>query len=146
MARQIENAVLADQFEQRILHGRQVVGELLSAKMCGFRNLTPSTLPGEPGIYVITTDSGEILRAGRTENQGLCDRIYRNHLMGSQAGNLRAQLVKDGTVADLKEAKQWIRQNCLVQFLRKNRLDDKSIKMKWAEHFMLAVLRPRFSN
>lgn len=66
--------------------------------------------------------------------------------MGSQEGNLRAQLVKDGVSSDREEAKLWIRENCTAQWLEKAELDRLGIEIKWAEHFMLSVLRPRFGN
>ena len=62
--------------------------------------------------------------------------------MGNQSGNLRAQLVADEVVADLNEAKEWMRKNLLVIFTTLRSDED----LRWAEHFMLAVLRPRYSD
>ena len=136
---------MSGQFQEHINEGRQVIEEIVKADRYWFRDLTPSKLPGGPGIYVITTDSGEILRAGKT-TATLRQRIYQNHLMGNQGGNLRTQLVSAGVCSDLEEAKNWIREHCAVQFLEEDALDTMGIQINWAEHFMLAVLRPTFSD
>ncbi|GAH40668.1 unnamed protein product [marine sediment metagenome] len=141
-----ERPVAPSEREARINEGREVVRAILSTPKYSFRDLTPSRLPDSPGLYVITAESGEVLRAGRTDKQSLSDRVYRNHLMGSQQANLRAQLVKNGDCADLEEAKQWVREHCVVQVLEQRVLETIGTEMRWAEHFLLAVVRPRFSN
>ena len=129
--------------EECIGEGRLVVEKLLKAKLTSCGDLTPAKLPQCGGIYIfVSGETSKVLRAGRTEN--LRQRIYQNHLMGKQAGNLRSQLVKSGKVNDLDEAKEWIRQNCSVAYLEDNFME--GLDMRWAEHFMLAVLRPRFSD
>lgn len=119
---------------------------LLAAPPFRFDESLRSNLPERPGIYVIqaiTATSEEVLRAGRTTGVGgLRQRVYQNHLMGNQSGNLRAQLVRSGRCCDMAEAKSWIRENCLVRFL----IVDDDDEIRWAEHFMLAVLRPIFSD
>lgn len=84
-----------------------------------------------------------MVRAGRTKGAGgLCQHIYQNHLMGNQSGNLRAQLVRAGWCASLDEAKEWIRSNCEVRFAIIDDIDD----LWWIEHFVLAIIRPEFSD
>ena len=83
---------------------------------------------------------GDFLRAGRSGD--LRRRIYQNHLMGKQQGNLRSQLVGHSVCSDLEEAKQWIREYCVVQLLAVK----SETALIWAEHFMLSVLRPRYSD
>jgi len=131
------------------VHGRihecqQVLEQLLTAPKVAFDDQIRSRLPTEHGLYAIyRRDSvdGDVLRAGRTKTAGggLRQRIYQNHLMGNQQGNLRRQLVADGTCTDLEDAKAWIQQNCMVQFtcVRDDRL------RSWAEYFMLSILRPK---
>jgi hypothetical protein len=102
-------------------------------------------LPVAPGIYAFSMVSRptDVVRAGRaTGAGGLRQRIYQNHLMGNQSGNLRAQLVRAGRCSSLEEAKQWIRSNCEVRFVVAEYLDE----LWWIEHFMLAVVRPEFSD
>jgi len=62
--------------------------------------------------------------------------------MGNQDGNLRAQLVANGDCSDLESAKSWIRKNCEVRYLE---VDDSSTRASF-EHFMLAVLQPKFCD
>lgn len=132
--------------EKRIDDGRQVVQQILRAGRYSFQDMPPSGLPETPGLYVITIERGEIVRIGRTHKQTPRDRIYRNHLMGSQKGNLPSQLVDAGLCSDLVDAKRWIREHCAVQFLQKADLDSLDVETKWAEHFLLSVLPPRFSD
>jgi hypothetical protein len=59
--------------------------------------------------------------------------------MGNQKGNLRSELIASSTCVDFEEAKAWIQQNALVQFVvvRDDRL------RAWADYFMLSILRPK---
>jgi len=103
-------------------------------------------LPEAQGIYRIfrAAQPGETIRAGRTKTAagGLRQRVYQNHFMGDQKGNLRAQLAADLVCADIKAAKMFIRENLVVQVL----VVENSEERTWLEHFMLAVLRPRFCD
>lgn len=135
---------------ERELRGRteqcyEALAELMASPLIAFSDLTPSKLPAEPGLYVITDHAGQVLRAGRTDKQTLQDRVYRNHLMGSQSGNLPAQLTA-AAVCEAGAAKSWIRANCLCQVIEESRLKQLDLELRWIEHFMLGVLRPRFCN
>lgn len=66
-------------------------------------------------------------------------RVYTNHFQGTQAGNLRAQLVAGGVCQDVDEAKDWIRENCVVQVA----VVKEDEKRAWAEAAILSMLRPR---
>ena len=131
---------------QRIEEGRKTVEALLAEPTLAFDERIRSRLPEEPGLYAISltnSSSGEFLRAGRAKGRGgLRQRLYQNHLMGDQGGNLRTQLVRYSVCADLNEAKQWIREHCVVQVLEVRSENT----MVWAEHFMLSVLRPKYSD
>jgi hypothetical protein len=86
----------------------------------------------------------EIIRAGRTKTaaDGLRQRVYQNHLMGTQTGNLRAQLVAGGICADLESAKRYVQESLAVQVL----IAEKAEERVWLEHFVLGVLRPRYCD
>lgn len=132
---------------QREAECRQLLEKLLLAPQLAFGDALRSKLPEDPGIYAIYVNGanpGEVLRAGRTKSAagGLRQRIYQNHLIGTQSGNLRAQLVRDGQCMGLEEAKGWVRENCTVQFLV---IVDEQLR-RWAEHFMLSILRPKYSD
>lgn len=62
--------------------------------------------------------------------------------MGNQNGNLRQQLVRDGTCEDLSGAKAWIGTNCDVQFIEI--LDN--LTRSSAETFMLSIFRPKYCD
>ncbi len=131
---------------QRIDEGSKTVEALLAEPAWVFDGRMRSRLPDEPGIYAISlkgSSEGDFLRAGRASGRGgLRQRVYQNHLMGDQGGNLRTQLVRYSVCADLNEAKQWIREHCVVQVLEVRSKNT----MVWAEHFMLSVLRPKYSD
>jgi hypothetical protein len=119
---------------------------LLGGPIIRFDDQCRSMLPEGHGIYRIFDPSqpGQTIRAGRTKTAagGLRQRVYQNHLMGNQTGNLRAQLVTGGDCVDLDAAKQLIRERLAAQIL----VVDDYTERTWLEHFMLAVLRPRYSD
>ena len=120
---------------------------LLACKKLTFDNTLHSELPELPGIYAISatnTSEGIYLRAGRTKRAagGLRQRIYGNHFMGNQDGNLRALLVRDRVCADIEQAKLWVSRYCLVQFTV---VQETELRM-WAEYYMLSVLRPKYCD
>lgn len=68
--------------------------------------------------------------------------MYQNHLMGSQTGNLRAQLVRGGICPDMEAAKTHMRRRLVVQVLVVH--DDQ--KRASLEHMILAVLQPTYCD
>ncbi len=62
--------------------------------------------------------------------------------MGNQKGNLRQQLVADGTCPDISRAKTWMRDNCVVQYA----VIQNDEARRWAEYFVLSVLRPMYCD
>ena len=119
---------------------------LLGSPLIRFDDRCRGALPEAPGIYRIFDPAkpDETVRAGRTKSAagGLRQRVYKNHLMGNQAGNLRAQLVKAGVCTGLGAAKQFLRNSLAVQVLEVRDAKERA----WLEHFMLGVLRPRYCD
>jgi len=122
------------------------LAQLLSSPAIPFDDHCRRALPEVHGIYRIfdPTKPDGTVRAGRTKTAagGLRQRVYQNHLMGNQVGNLRAQLVADGVCIDLETAKRLIRESLAVQILV---VEDEG-ERTWLEHFMLGVLRPRYCD
>lgn len=82
-----------DWLTKRPEEGRQILDQLLSAPRLPFDQSLRSHLPERHGLYAISVKHalpGEFLRAGRTVRAagGLRQRVYQNHLMGDQKGNL----------------------------------------------------------
>jgi hypothetical protein len=119
---------------------------LLNAPVITFDDSCRSSLPETPGIYRIfdPAQPGETVRAGRTRTAagGLRQRVYQNHLMGNQKGNLRSQLVAGGVCSDVGAAKRFIRERLAVQVLVVENPEERA----WLEHFMLGVLRPKYCD
>lgn len=122
------------------------LSRLIHSPVIRFDERCRSALPELPGIYRIfdLAIPDETVRAGRTTSaaRGLRQRVYQNHLMGDQASNLRAQLVAGGECSDVEAAKRMIRERFGVQLL----VVENSEERASLEHFMLAVLRPRYSD
>ncbi len=122
------------------------LSQLIQSPVIKFDDRCRSALPESPGIYRIfdLTKPSETTRAGRTKTAagGLRQRVYQNHLMGNQSGNLRAQLIAGGECADLEAAKRFVRENLGVQVLVVENAEERA----WLEHFMLGVLRPRYCD
>jgi hypothetical protein len=92
--------------EARIAEGRSFVERLLAADEHTFAAGLRAALPERSGLYAITEKTaapGDVLRAGRAKGGGgLRQRIYMNHFMDDQAGNLRSQLVRGGICRSLE--------------------------------------------
>src|SRR6266853_2857791 len=120
------------------------LSQLIQSSVIKFDDRCRSALPESPGIYRIfdLTKPNETIRAGRTKTAagGLRQRVYQNHLMGNQSGNLRAQLVAGGECPDHESAKLLIRERLGVQILV---VEDAEERAR-LEHFMLGVLWPRY--
>jgi hypothetical protein len=119
--------------------------ELLASTPIPFDTQCRSAFPAAPGIYRIfdRADPVHTIRAGRSDAKGgLRQRLYQNHLMGNQRGNLRFQLVRHGVCDDLAATKNYIQSKLVAQVLVIENERDRA----WLEHFMLAVLRPRYSD
>lgn len=131
----------------RVQESTHLLRELLGSSELHFDSQLRGLLPHEPGIYRIFetgADWTRTLRAGRTKtaSSGLRQRIYQNHFMGNQQGNLRSQLVASRRCSDLDSAKEFMRNRCSVQYLVIHDDDER----KWAEYFMLSILRPELSD
>ena len=138
---------LPQAFEERIRAGERFVLQLLEGPVFHFDSTLRGRLPDEQGLYRIFELDGDpvkTLRAGRTKRaaRGLRQRVYQNHFMGEQDGNIRRQLVRSGRCRDTQAAKDFLRERCGVQVLM---IADEE-ERKWAEHFMLAILRPEESD
>jgi hypothetical protein len=122
------------------------LANLVGSQAIPFDERCRSALPEGHGIYRIFDPQNvdETIRAGRTITAagGLRQRVYQNHLMGNQSGNLRAQLVAAGVCADLDAAKRLMRDTLALQVLEVPDAQERAS----LEHFMLAVLRPRYCD
>ena len=95
--------------------------QLLSGSVLRFDKGLRGALPESQGVYRIFDPNvpEQTMRAGRTKTAagGLQQRVYQNHLMGTQNGNLRRQLVNGGVSADMESAKAFMRERLAVQVL-----------------------------
>jgi hypothetical protein len=130
--------------DSRIAINRSYLERLVAAPYHHFDSRLRSSLPEDPGIYrICMKSSGETLRAGVTKSSdSLRQRVYQNHFMGNQSGNIRSQLVKAKMCVDLDMAKDFLKNSCSVQWIEIQNNEERT----WAEHFMLSIFQPRFSD
>lgn len=86
----------------------KILDHLITSPKHFFDENLHRSLPDLQGIYAISSkngEEGEFLRVGRTKKGGLRQRVYQNHFMGDQKGNLRQQLVAEGICDDIESAK-----------------------------------------
>ncbi len=132
----------ADWIDSRVEELMPVLMQLLNAPFVEFGKGLRARLPSARGVYAISRKDarpGEYLRAGKTD-KSLKQRIYQNHWMGDQDGNLRKQLVKGGDCVSFQATQGWICENCRLQFLV---IEDNRTRTL-AEHFIIAVLKPKY--
>jgi hypothetical protein len=96
--------MLAAHLSERIKRLEPHLEELLA---CPILEIERRNFPQVPGVYRILSRSepGATVRAGRSD-VSLRQRLYTNHLIGDQSGNLPAQLVGGGECADRDAAKR----------------------------------------
>lgn len=136
-----------EKMQSRINKNLDYLLPLISSKQYSFDENLRGSLPENHGVYRIFEDGSDwdsSLRIGRSKfgDRGLRQRVYQNHFMGNQEGNIKAQLVKAGKFRNQGEAKQYLKEKCKVQFIL---IEDEN-ERKWAEHFIISVLQPEFSD
>ncbi|MGO5113781.1 GIY-YIG nuclease family protein [Candidatus Avoscillospira sp. LCP25S3_F1] len=107
-------------FQEKCNAAVSICKQLLSTPKVLFREMKPSSIPEVPGVYAIfNQNTGVCLYVGRTKN--LRQRLYNNHLMGPTSNaRLKKYLIDDPgeeKIVDLPSAKQYLREECYVQYL-----------------------------
>jgi hypothetical protein len=114
---------------------------LAALKPLPFSEMVPSKLPQAGGVYLITARLGgrELpYYVGRSKN--LRRRLYNNHLMGPLANaRLKKYLINSGECSGLAEAKQFLREYCLVRWI-----EEADIRKRGAiEGYVTGLLFPK---
>lgn len=116
--------------------------ELLKAPPVPYSTLTPSKIPIQPGVYLITAILGETEHpyyVGRTKN--LRERLYRNHLMGSPTNaRLKKHMIDAGECVDLVAAKKFLRDSCVVRWIRQDGFRERGA----VEGYVTGMLFPKY--
>jgi hypothetical protein len=115
---------------------------LVSMEPLAFAEITPSKIPKEAGVYLITALSNEKeipYYIGRSTN--LRQRIYNNHLMGPISNaRLKKYLINSGECSDLPSAKKFIRSFCLVRWIQENDIRNRGV----IEGYVTGLLSPKY--
>jgi hypothetical protein len=132
-------------FEQRRNQCAAILQRLLAAPAYSFDDRLRSQLPAQHGLYVIAQKNSpqcQYLHAGESPRAGLRERIWTQHYCGGDAKRGSSDLIQkvmDNHRLGRPDAKLWVRENCIVQWLV---LEDDDVLRCWAEHYMLSLLRP----
>ena len=119
---------------------------LISGPQILFDGNLHGALPTESGIYRVFkkgSDWTESIYVVGNRTGTLQDRVYGNLLMGdSGAHTLKRKLIKVGICPDEESVKQYLKNNCLVQFLVIPEVRERSL----IEHFTISVLKPEYND
>ena len=116
--------------------------QLLARRPLRFSQMTPSLLPEEAGVYLITKIESNIeipYYVGRSKN--IRQRLYNNHLMGPLASApLKKYLINNKICSTIEEAKNFILENCAARWLEKT-----DYRVRGAiENYCTAMLFPEY--
>lgn len=128
----------------RKMECEHLLNKLIDANPMRFDAQLPAVLPKVHGLYAISmigAPDGEYLHAGKTARgrYGLWGRVWEQHYqIGGSPGDLleKVKARRPGTSA--KESREYIKQYCQVQWVV---VEDDALR-GWAEHFILALLKP----
>lgn len=119
--------------------------QILLMEKIPFTSITPSILPQQKGIYIISEKLKEvevILYIGRSKN--LRNRIYTNHLHGSIANaRLKKYMINDAghiCFENLEMSKKYIKEKCFVRWL----FEEDVRKRGALEGYFTAMLFPKY--
>lgn len=138
-----ENDMIKRQMKKWRTFLRASLAKITKGPGLAFKDMIPSKLPKQAGVYLITVRRGrgkEIpYYAGRSKN--LRQRLYGNHLMGPTSNaRLKKYLVGSGECKNVKEAKQFIRQFAIARWI-----EESDVRKRGAiEGYITAVLFPKY--
>ena len=121
--------------------------KLAGVEVVPFRSRTLLEVPEESGCYVFSSPSGlhECYYVGSSERseRGMRGRL-QDHWSTATSSDLSGRLIEEGMARDTGEATDWIRQHVVVRWLTSKDLSP--MPAAYLEHFLIAVLRPRFNK
>jgi hypothetical protein len=127
---------------------QKILSDLLSAPVHLFDDELAGRLPFAHGIYAISSSTDtprQFLHVGKSKDglNGLRGRVWvQPYQTGGSGGDpiekVKLQLRREGEPGTPRQAKEWIKRDCQVQWVV---VEDADIR-KWSEHFVLSILRP----
>lgn len=122
---------------------KQIISELLRQPILNFDDELSKKIPKQPGIYRIfeSNNLNKAIYIGKSKS--LQRRIIGDHYTGDRiASTLKRKLINGEDLSNEKEVKNYLSNNCLVQFLM---IQDKDL-LTSIEHFAVAVLKPKWND
>lgn len=131
-------------FEEVVQDYLERLQDLISCEKIRFDSDLHSALPKDAGVYRIIRANDETrttLYVGTSKN--LQDRLYSNLLMGDvTAHTLRNKLIKSKMCSNEEDIKNYLRNNCLIQF----EIIPNKKERHYFEHFAISILKPQFND
>ena len=135
---------LREVFAERFAELETALETLLRSSVYELHGNEVGKIPTDGGIYrVMLRDAGlrKSVYVGQAKN--LHQRLVRNHLTGSlERSTLLRKLVKSGQAKDLASAKEFLREQCVIQYL----VEAEERRRTRCEHFAIAVLSPELND
>ena len=130
--------------QPNIAEATDMLKEMLERCPIDFSGPTLNMPPDKGGIYVLfNKNTNEPLYAGRTRGGDLQSRL-RAHWESNGSSDLVEKLAKECPLLKNKdERKSWIKKNVEVRWLTEDEFD---MDIKFAEYFVIGVLRPPFNG
>lgn len=129
--------------EEAIAKFTTLLNHLLENESISFDEITPTSVPYDPGVYRVvstSTDPPRTIYVGETTN--LSNRLY-THLMGNRrASTLKNKLIERKGLQDEEAVKEYLRSECHAQYLIVTDERDRVL----FEHFTIAVLSPELND
>jgi hypothetical protein len=135
---------ISEMLNTRKTEYEQILESLIKSCPARFDQGLPVMLPKIHGLYAISmigARSGEYLHAGKSckGHNGLCGRIWDQHYkIGGSPGDLLEKIKARGHASGAIAAKEFISENCQVQWV----VVEDAATRNWAEHYILAMLKP----
>ena len=127
---------------ERIERLKLKLDELLSSSTVPYLELTENQLPDKGGVYLISAKvEGKTIPyyVGRASILGR--RLYTNQLMGNlSTARLKKYMLESGEVASMKDAKEFLRQKCSVQWVLESDYRNRGA----LEGFFTSVIFPKY--
>ena len=131
--------------QKNIDEGLAVVERLLTSDCVQFSSGTLNSVPTNPGVYLFfdrETQSYLYVGESHRSSKGLKGRM-KDHWDGQAKSDFSLKLVCRGVAKNKPDARRWIMERVGIRWLTADQL---GMEIRWAENFLIAVLRPEFND
>ena len=122
--------------------GRGMMERLLECSPVPFDGASVNEVPERGGVYLFSNRvTGVALYVGQSQ-KGIRSRM-KDHWAGTARSDLAKELKRQRVADDRSESQEWIKSLVDIRFLTNEEL---GMDARWAEHFLIAALRPQLNK